>query len=188
MKIKQRNNCNHNCIEIKQVFLSSAIGDISTYIQLADIKVSIIIAAVVALIAGVLSCHESIYTIWKNIKPCSWLGVCIIIFAILLIVSIFAIFIFGILTIRGHSSKVKYNSKWYINKSIAEYSLKEYQKDIALMNKKDIIENMAAELYKLNDINRQKALTNRFVMISFSVTVVSAIVICACLVISLLGR
>lgn len=41
-------------IEIKQAFLSNAISDISSYIQLSDTKVSIIMAAIVALIAVAL--------------------------------------------------------------------------------------------------------------------------------------
>ena len=39
---------NKKTLEIKQVFLASAISDISTYIQLTDTKVSIIMGAVVA--------------------------------------------------------------------------------------------------------------------------------------------
>ena len=41
------NENNNKTIEIKQNFLASAITDISTYIQLADTKVSIIMGAVV---------------------------------------------------------------------------------------------------------------------------------------------
>ena len=47
-------------LEIKQSFLASAITDISTHIQLADTKVSIIMGALVALIAGILACYEPI--------------------------------------------------------------------------------------------------------------------------------
>lgn len=43
--------------EMKQ-FLASAITDISTYIQLADTKVSIIMGALVALIAGILARYD----------------------------------------------------------------------------------------------------------------------------------
>lgn len=47
--------------EIKQAFLASAISDISSYIQLSDTKVSIIMAAMVALVAAVVSCYEPIF-------------------------------------------------------------------------------------------------------------------------------
>ena len=43
---------------MRQNFLSSAISDISAYIRLADTKVSIIMAAVVAILARLLTCYE----------------------------------------------------------------------------------------------------------------------------------
>ena len=61
--------------EIKQAFLSSAISDISGYIQLADTKVSIIMAAVVAFIVGLFACYEPIGQFITRMKPCSWKGV-----------------------------------------------------------------------------------------------------------------
>ena len=69
--------------EIKQLFLASAISDISSYIQLSDTKVSIIMAALIALVAAVISCYEPILSALNNIKPCSWLGVTIIFFSVL---------------------------------------------------------------------------------------------------------
>ena len=68
-------NKNKSSFGIKQTFLSSAISDISTYIQLADTKVSIIMAAVVAMIVGAFTCHQIIADAVDPIKPCSWLGV-----------------------------------------------------------------------------------------------------------------
>lgn len=65
-------------------------------------------------------------------------------------------FVFGILTIKGHQPKLKYNSKWFIAKSVEDYTFEMYKKDVSQMTDADILENMAAELYKLNDINRQK--------------------------------
>ena len=44
---------NKKTLEIKQNFLASAISDISTYIQLTDTKVSIIMGAVVAILVGI---------------------------------------------------------------------------------------------------------------------------------------
>lgn len=50
-KIHMENDQNKtNTLEMKQTFLSNAISDMSTYIQLADTKVSIIMAAVVAIL------------------------------------------------------------------------------------------------------------------------------------------
>ena len=68
-------NATENSDEIKQAFLSSAISDISGYIQLADTKVSIIMAATVALIVGLFACYEPIETFFASVKPCSWQGV-----------------------------------------------------------------------------------------------------------------
>lgn len=151
-------------IEIKQEFLSSAISDISTYIQLSDTKVSIIMASVVALITAIVSCYEPIYHALAHIKPCSWVSVAIVIFSLLFFISIIAVFIFGILTIRGHSSNIGYKSKWFLHQSTEEYSFETYRIDIQLMSHEDIIDNMAAELYKLNDINRQKLRTNKLAL------------------------
>ena len=87
-------------VEVKQAFLSNAISDISSYIQLADTKVSIIMAAVVAIIVGLFACCEAIGDIIALLKPCSWQGVAFIILAVLLAVSTTNVFVFGILTIR----------------------------------------------------------------------------------------
>ena len=173
-------------IEIKQAFLSNAISDISSYIQLSDTKVSIIMAAIVALIAVVASCYEPIFSVLIKIKPCSWLGVLIIIFSVLLLISLIAVFVFGILTIRGHSSNIGYKSKWFLPQSTKEYSFDAYKRDVQLMDDEDIIDNMTAELYKLNDINRQKLKTNKWGIRSFSATLISAAVICVLLAISAL--
>lgn len=183
----QTNNANlKGTTEIKQAFLASAISDISSYIQLSDTKVSIIMAAMVALVAAVVSCYEPILCALNNIKPCSWLGVTIIFFSVLLFISFVAVFVFGILTIRGHSSNIGYKSKWFLPQSTKEYSFEVYKKDVQEMTDEDVIENMVAELYKLNDINRQKLRTNRWVILSFSSTLITASVICILIVVSIL--
>lgn len=172
--------------EIKQAFLASAISDISSYIQLSDTKVSIIMAAMVALVAAVVSCYEPILSALGKIKPCSWLGGAIIIFSILFFISFAAVFVFGILTIRGHSSNIGYKSKWFLPQTTKEYSFDVYKRDVQEMTDEDIIENMAAELYKLNDINRQKLRTNRWVIRSFLSTLITASIICILIVASVL--
>lgn len=159
--------------EVKQNFLSSAISDIASYIQLADTKVSIIMAAVVAILVGILTCYEPIGGLISNIKPCTWLGVLFIVFTMVGIVSIVASFLFGILTIRGHSCIINYKSKWFLSKSPKEYSFDEFAKDIQKMTDEDVIKNMAAELYKLNDINRQKMKTMKWTLRSFSALMIS---------------
>lgn len=183
MEPKNDSGSSKRTIEIKQAFLSNAISDISSYIQLSDTKVSIIMASMLALIAVFASCYDPILDVLTKIKPCSWLGILLIISGILLLISLISVFAFGILTIRGHSSNINYTSKWFLPQSTKMYSFDSYRKDVLLMSDEDIIENMTAELYKLNDINRQKLNTNKWVMSSFSATLFFALVIFALLVI-----
>lgn len=168
------NENNNKTTEIKQNFLASAITDISTYIQLADTKVSIIMGAVVAILVGIAACYEPIERLVNNISPCSWNGVLLIILVIIGFISMILTFVFGLLTVRGHSSIINYKSKWFLAKSTKEYSFTEFCNDIQNMNDNDIITNMAAELYKLNDINRQKIKTVKLTLIAFSVFLIVA--------------
>lgn len=165
-------------LESKQSFLSSAISDISSYIQLADTKVSIIMAAVVAIVMGGFACYEPIEELIFLVKPCSWQGVSLIIATTVLVVSIIGVFAFGLLTIRSHTSKIGYKSKWFLPQSTKEYSFDEYKEDVLSMSDEDMIVNMAAELYKLNDINRQKSATYKWAIRSFSASLIAIGVIC----------
>lgn len=175
--VTETDNIKNKTDEMKQMFLSNAISDISTYIQLADTKVSIIMGSLVALIAGVMACYEPIGEIINSIKPCSWIGIVFVLILMLCVVSVVLVFIFGILTIRGHVSNIDFDSKWYLTKDTKSYSLDLYLSDLDAMSKKDITDNMAAELYKLNDINRQKAKTMRWVMRFFSSSLITAFLI-----------
>lgn len=165
-------------LESKQSFLSSAISDISSYIQLADTKVSIIMAAVVAIVMGGFACYEPIEKLIFLVKPCSWQGVSLIIATTVLVVSIIGVFAFGLLTIRSHTSKIGYKSKWFLPQSTKEYSFDGYKEDVLSMSDEDMIVNMAAELYKLNDINRQKSATYKWAIRSFSASLIAIGVIC----------
>lgn len=169
--IKEQSN------EIKQSFLSSAIVDISTYIQLADTKVSIIMGSLVALTAGIISCYELIERLVSKLKPCTWTGTIFIVLALFYMLSVLMVFIFGILTIRGHESIINYKSKWFLVNSTKEYFFDTYLQDIKAMTDEDIIENMAAELYKLNDINRQKSKTMKWVMFFFAIAIVTLFIV-----------
>ena len=155
-------------VEVKQTFLSNAISDISSYIQLADTKVSIIMATVIAIIAGLFACYEPIGKLIILVKPCSWQGITFIILTIVLGVSIICVFVFGILTIRSHVSKIGYETIWFLSRSTEKYSFNMYKEDVLKMSNEDVIVNMAAELYKLNDINRQKQATYRWALRFFS--------------------
>ena len=122
----------------------------------------------------------------NKIIPSSWHVILTLLFLILCVISIALVLIFGILTIKWHSCKIDYKSKWYITKSSKEYSFKEYYKDISRMTDEDIIENMSAELYKLNDINQQKAKTMKVTIIGFSTFLISISIIVILLLITLI--
>lgn len=182
--MNEMNNMQNETNEMRQAFLSNAISDISTYIQLADTKVSIVMGALVALIAGVIACYEPIGKIIGSIKPCSWLGILFILFSTICVISVLAVFVFGILTIRGHVSKIKFESKWFFSRDTKSYSFDAFLVDIKNMSREDILDNMAAELYKLNDINRQKAQTMKWVIRAFSVALITALIISVLFLIS----
>ena len=173
---------NMKTLEIKQSFLASAISDISTYIQLADTKVSIMMGAVVAILVGIAACYEPIGDVVNKITPRSWNGVLLSFFSVIGLISTILVFIFGIMTIGSHSCNIDYKSKWFLPKSCKEYSFAEFTRDIQGMNDTDIIINMAAELYKLNDINRQKMRSMKWTLYAFSVL----LIVIACMAILLL--
>lgn len=171
------NEINNNLEELKQAFLGGAISDVSTYIQLADTKVSIIMGSTVALIAGILACYQPIGEMINLLKPCTWIGAAFFVFCVLCIISLVSTFLFGIMTIRGHISKINYESKWFLSKSTKLYSFDAYLNDVHNLSATDIIDNMAAEVYKLNDINRQKSKTMKYTIYSFSSLLVSTALI-----------
>ena len=170
-------NKEYETLDMKQAFLSSAISDISSVIQLLDTKVSIIMGSLIALMGGLLACYESIIQAFARVEPNSWRGVLIAIIGILFFVSFAMVFAFGILTVRGRVSQVAYKSKWFVLKPTKEYSLAQYQQDVISMSNEDIIEDMAAELYKLNDINRRKMKTANMTIVWFAATLVMVTVI-----------
>lgn len=160
-------------IETKQTFLSSAISDISSYIHLTDTKVSIIMAIIAAMLATITTCHEFVISQLLIPKSCIAFFVLIVILLLVFIISLAGVFLFGILTIKGHQPKLKYSSKWFITKPVEDYTFEMYKKDVREMTDDDILENMTAELYKLNDINRQKLNSYKWVIRCLSVSVFS---------------
>ncbi len=167
----------YDLLEIKQAFLSAAIADISTYIQLADTKVSIVMGAVVALIAGILTCYDPIVVAIARIKPCSWRGILFLISVVVVFLFMLLVFATGLLTIRAHKVPINYHSKCFLPQSMNEYSFESYKSDVQKMSDTDVIENMVAELYKLNNINRQKSATMKWTIRGFAALLISSAVI-----------
>lgn len=93
---------------------------------------------------------------------------------------------FGILTIRGHKSLINYESKWFLSKDSKEYSFEIYIRELKEMTDNDVIENMGAELYKLNDINRQKIKTMKWTIYLFASTLGTVAIIGTLLLINAL--
>lgn len=172
MKKENRKTENMN-IKTKQDFLSSAISDISSYIHLTDTKVSIIMAVMAVIIATITTCYKVILDNISSIKWCSLIGVVEVLFLLAFILTFSGVFIFGILTIRGHRPKLKYKSKWFIIDSVEIYPFENYKRDVMQMTDVDILDNMAAELYKLNDINRQKQNSYKWVIRCLSTSLFS---------------
>lgn len=180
-------NTKEESTSIKQAFLAAAISDISAYIQLADAKVSIIMGATVALIVGIMSCHIPICNALNVIMPCTWRGIVFCLFAVAEAISLIVLFASGILTIWSHKSTIDYKSMWFLSRSSKEYSFDSYRDDVLAMSDSDVIENMAAELYKLNDINRQKTNTVKWTVRSFTTTLVSSGVLAIVLASTVIG-
>lgn len=164
-------------LQLKQSFLSDAISDLAGNIRFLDTKVSIIMAAIVAMIGGILASINTIESLVQTISPCSWLGVLIILLSIICLISTLSVFIFGINTIKGRTSNFQYDSKWFLTQPMKKYSFTTYKNDVLKMNSQDIIENMTAELYKLNDINKQKMKKMKWVTRAFSMSLISAFLV-----------
>ena len=174
-------------LQAKRDFLAAAIADISSYIHLVDMKVSLLMTAVIALLVGMLTCANFIEKAFANIAPCSWCGVLLVVLSIALVVGIIGMYAFGILTIRVRSSKIEYSSKWFLGRSISEYSFETYKADVFGMSNVDVVENMVAELYKLNDINRRKQSACKWALRFFSAILIFLFTICLILLIAALG-
>lgn len=162
-----------------QSFLNSAINDISGYIIVFDTKVSIIMAALGVIISGIINCRQIIYDAYKNLQTYSLLFVfcCVLIFIFFL--AIVLVYYWGLKTIKAHVCSINFKSLWFIIEKKENYSFETYKTDVEKMTEKDIIDTMAAELYKLNDIFRQKALSTKKTIGAFtaSLTVLFIIVV-----------
>ena len=150
-------------LQAKQSFLASAIADISSYIHLVDTKVSILMAAIVAILVGMLPCADYIGNVLSRVPPCSWCGVLLVVLSIVLIVSVIGMFSFGLATIRVHSSKIGHSSKWFLGQSPSEYSFDSYKADVLRMSNVDI--------------NRQKQRACKWMLRFFSVALASLFMI-----------
>lgn len=150
MKFKKQRGYDIDLLTMKQAFLSSAITDVSAWVRLVDTKISILMAVTAALVSACLTILDKISI------TCTLTGVVIIVLSLVLLCSIVSVFVFAMRAIRGQNIEIEYPSKWYLYKSIEEYGFEAFKMDVSQMNIQDIIENMSAELYKLNAVHRRK--------------------------------
>ena len=156
----------------KQSFFNSAISDISGHIKFLDTKVSIIMSALGIIIAGTINCRHMIYNTNIKIKNYSLLHTFFWILLLLYALNIFLVYCWGLFTIKAHECNINFKSLWFIKDSKEKYSFETYKVDVEKMTAKDIIDTLAAELYKLNDIYRQKASTTKKTIASFVATLI----------------
>lgn len=161
---------------MKQTFLSNAITDVASWVRLTDTKVSILMAMTVALIsAGISLLDKTSIAEIPSIQ--TYRGLVIVVLSIVLFCSLICVFAFAMRTIRGQTVEVEYLSKWYLAKPIGEYGFETFKKDVRRMKAKDIIDNTAVELYKLNAIHRRKLKLYQRALDSFCVSLIVAIAI-----------
>lgn len=172
---KNTSNDKQNGIDFGKIqnFLGSAISDISGYIKFSDTKVSIIMAAMGVIIAGIINCRNIIYTTYKLMPNCSLLQ---LLFAVILVTFLTAtvlVYFWGLQTIKSHTCEIEFKSLWFIKEKRELYSFENYRDAVEKMTDKDIVDTMVAELYKLNDINKQKMKTMKKTIKAFSVMLIA---------------
>lgn len=136
-----------------QTFLNSAIADISGYVKFLDTKVSIIMAALGVVIAGIINCRNLIMDTYNIVKVDETKCMILIAIVMSLLTSIFYVYFWKIRTLMAHNCNIQYESVWFIRKEIA---FEKYRKKVKKMDSNDITDTMIAELYKLNYINKMK--------------------------------
>lgn len=152
-----------------QSFLSSAISDIAGHTNVFDTKVSIVMAALGVIISGLINCWELLYDSYKCLERGSMLYISFCFILFLFCISMVLVYFWGVQTIRTHACNISFKSLWFIREKQEEYPFEIYKSDIENLTVKDIINNMSAELFKLNDIYRQKQVTTRRTVSAFAV-------------------
>lgn len=164
-----------------QSFLSSAISDISGHTNVFDTKVSIVMAALGVIISGLINCRKLLYSSYKSLEQGSMFYVLFYVTLFIFCISMVLVYYWGLQTIRTHACNISFKSLWFIKEKQEAYPFEIYKADIEKLTVKDIINNMSAELFKLNDIYRQKQVTTRRAVSAFAVALamlLSNLVIC----------
>lgn len=164
-----------------QSFLNSAINDVSGWIKFLDTKVSIIMAALGIVISGTINCREIIYATYQMSQAYSLLHFFFCVLVLIFAITTILVYFWGLQTIKSHRCNINFKSLWFIIEKKDDYPFEVYKEDIKRMTEKDVIDTLAAELYKVNDIYRQKAVTMKRTICAFGITlIVLFIIVCIC--------
>lgn len=87
-------------------------------------------------------------------------------------INIVLVYFWGLRTIKTHVCNIDFKSLWFIKDKKEEYPFEAYLLDVEKMTTKNIIDNISAELYKLNDIYRQKVSTTRKTIVVFAIALI----------------
>lgn len=164
-----------------QNFLNSAINDVSGWIKFLDTKVSIIMAALGVVISGIINCRETIYETYQMLQVYSLLHIFFCVLVLMFAIATVLVYFWGLQTIKAHRCNINFKSLWFIIEKKDDYAYEIYKEDIKKMTEKDVIDALATELYKVNDIYRQKAVTMKRTICVFEIAlIVLFIIVCIC--------
>lgn len=165
-----------------QTFLNSAINDVSGWIKFLDTKVSIIMAALGIVISGIINCREIIYVTYQMLQAYSLLHIFFCVLVFMFAITTVLVYFWGLQTIKSHRCNINFKSLWFIIEKKDDYPFEVYKEEIKKMTEKDVIDALAAELYKLNDIYRQKATTMKRTICALGMAlIVLFIIVCICI-------
>ncbi len=164
-----------------QNFLNSAINDVSGWIKFLDTKVSIIMVALGVVISEIINCREIIYDTYQMLQVYSLLHIFFCVLVFMFAIATALVYFWGLQTIKAHRCNINFKSLWFIIEKKDDYPFEIYKEDIKKMTEKDVIDALAAELYKVNDIYRQKAVTMKRTIRVFGIAlVVLFAIVCIC--------
>lgn len=174
---KQRSNFNYDNIND---FLKVAISDLTGNLTLLDTKISIIIATAGVILGLVVACKSNVlkaYYFYANncCTKCMFL-----LLSLTYIINVIITFIYGIKCIMIRFGKSKSSSLWFFDtESYGGLSEEIYIKKIKCMSDETIMQNLSAEVYKLNTINNRKMRAGKttIIMFSLSCAVITALMI-----------
>lgn len=145
----------NDLLQVRQNYLSAAISDISGYIHLMDTKVSIIMAAQGVIIAGLLSIYDNLIDaieLYHSILEKSVVLISVsgfIVFTIL-------VYVYGLKTIFARTVTANRTTSWFLNAGRIQNGAEKYLEELNAKSEEELLDDMAIELFKLNDINLKK--------------------------------